>query len=392
MQANKVLHNLLEKTCIKMHSKRRASLEANVLGSLIGQRLTVTDIGRSIQSDTSPKHNIKRADRLISNKHLHQELFSIYRSLCHQLIGNRKQPVILIDWSDMDKSKRHFLLRASIALEGRSLTLYEEVHTLETKETPATHKAFLCRLHEMVPSHSQPILITDAGFRTTWFQLVEDLGWNWVSRVRNRNYMRWLSGGRWFASNRCYQQANTRPKHLGRGLLTQRNQHECEFVIFKSKAKGRKHYNHFGEIAQNHYSRKKAAGEREPWLLASSLPVTHSFAKRLVKLYSTRMQIEESFRDMKSERFGLGLNYQRTRTKERLAVLLLIAHLAVIVLWIIGQATILRKQHYQFQANSIKHKRVLSIVFIGLQVVNACYQVKLKSEDIAAAWRLLHEV
>jgi len=70
MQAEKVLHKLIQKTCPDMHKVRRDSLQANVLASLTGQRLTVTDIGRAIQSRTSPKHNIKRADRLLSNRHL----------------------------------------------------------------------------------------------------------------------------------------------------------------------------------------------------------------------------------------------------------------------------------------------------------------------------------
>ena len=33
-----------------------------------------------------------------------------------------------IDWSDIDNRKDHFLLRASLAAQGRSLTLYEENH------------------------------------------------------------------------------------------------------------------------------------------------------------------------------------------------------------------------------------------------------------------------
>jgi len=56
-----------------------------------------------------------------------------------------------------------------------------------------------------------------------------------------------------------------------------------------------------------------AEREKEPWLLATSLPVTSTLAKKVVKLYSARMQIEESFRDIKSYRFGAGLELNLTR-------------------------------------------------------------------------------
>jgi len=370
MQAQQVLHKLIQNTCPTMHKTRRESLEANVLGALIGRRLTVTDLGRSIQSQTSHKHNIKRADRLLSNTRLHQESIEIYRALCQQLIGTQRQPIILVDWSDMDEYKQHFVLRAAIAMEGRTVTLYEEVHTVKTKEKLMTHELFLHQFKDLLPNTCCPILVTDAGFRTTWFSLVESLGWDWVGRVRNRHYMRWSSGGRWFSAKRCYQWATSRPKHLGEGVLTVRNQIRCQFVVYQGKLKGRKHKTRLGEPAKNSYSRKKAAGQREPWLLATSLPVTSTFAKKVTRLYRLRMQIEEGFRDVKSHRFGLGLNYHRTASVMRLQILLLLASLAMMVLWLLGLATIASGHHYQFQANSVRHKRVLSVLFIGLHMVH----------------------
>lgn len=228
MQAQTVLHKLLMNTCAMMHKTRREALAANVLGALTGRRLTVTDIGRSIRSETSHQHNIKRADRLLSNTHLHQESIMVSRLLCQLLISAQTRPVLLIDWSDMDEYKQHFVLRAALVAQGRALTLYEEVHTLETKEKLATHRQFLARLKDLQPAHCCPLLVTDAGFRTTWFTLVESLGWDWVGRVRNRHYVRWLSSGRWFDAKRCYQWASSRPKHLGEGELTICNQIQCQ--------------------------------------------------------------------------------------------------------------------------------------------------------------------
>jgi len=358
------------------------------LSALSGRRLTVTDLGRSIQSDTSHKHNIKRADRLLSNAHLHNEYLDIYGALSAQLVGPKTRPIVLIDWSDMDEYKQHFLLRAALALEGRSTTLYEEVHTVDTKEKSSTHKHFLAQLKQILPAGCQPILITDAGFRTPWFKQVEAMSWDWIGRVRNRHDIRWTQGGPWFDAKKCYKKASPQPKLLGEGLLTKRHQLSCQFVIYKQKSQGRKHKNRFGEVAQNSHSRKQAAGQNKPWLLATSLAVTSTLAKKVVKLYRTRMQIEEGFRDVKSHRFGLSLNYHRTESVERLQILLLVAVLALMVLWLMGMAAILLEQHYQYQASSVRHKKVLSSIFIGLQMIHDT-RIRLSKSDIESAWQQL---
>ncbi len=180
MQAKDILGKLLESVCQTLHKTRRQALFVTVLAGLEGAVLTVTQLGRSILSDAKPTHCIKRADRLLSNRHLHRERPAIYQALCHRLVGRQQRPVIVIDWSDLDAYKRHFLLRAAIPIEGRTLTLYEEVHTQQTKEKPATHRCFLQSLKTLLPATCRPIVVTDAGFRTPWFKQVEALGWDWV--------------------------------------------------------------------------------------------------------------------------------------------------------------------------------------------------------------------
>lgn len=159
-------------------------------------------------------------------------------------------------------------------------------------------------------------------------------------------------------------------------------------MTYRGKRLGRKHKNRLGEVAKNSHSRKQAIGQREPWLLATSLPVTATLAKKVVKFYRLRMQIEESFRDIKSHRFGLSLAYHRTASVERLQVLLLIAVLALMVLWLLGMATVLLNKHYQFQANSVRNKRALSVIFIGYQMVYD-KSTLLTCHDIQAAWEYL---
>ena len=108
--------------------------------------------------------------------------------MCASLIGQTKQPIIHVDWSDMDERKQHFLIRASLAAQGRSLTLYEEIHPLKSKEKPKTHRLFMNQLKAMLPEDCKPIIVTDAGFRIPWFKLIESLGWDFIGRVRNRTF------------------------------------------------------------------------------------------------------------------------------------------------------------------------------------------------------------
>ena len=138
MQVQPIVQQLLQVVCPTMHRVRRASLAASALGALRGRRLTVTAIGRALPGGTSQKHAIKRADRLLSNRHLHAQRVQHYQDLCRLFIGARTRPVLLIDWSDLDACKRHFLLRASLAVNSRSITVYEEVHTFEN-EGEAAH-------------------------------------------------------------------------------------------------------------------------------------------------------------------------------------------------------------------------------------------------------------
>lgn len=248
------------------------------------------------------EHNIKRADRLLSNAHLQSEREAMYGVLAHRLVGSQRQPVLLVDWSDLDEWRRNQVLRVSLAVEGRALTVYEEVHGRKTAVKPKTHVQFLCRRQAVLPPGCRPIVVTDAGFKTPWFQAVEALGWCWVSRVRDRRYVKLGSESDWISVNSLHPQATATPSVLGEVRLARSQAHVCQLVIYKSKAKGRHEINRYGKRSRSQRSKKAARAAREPWILASNLPAGRKLAHRVVQIYCQRMQIEESFRDMKSAR------------------------------------------------------------------------------------------
>jgi hypothetical protein len=108
--------------------------------------------------------------------------------LCTLFINCSSGPVVLVDWSDLDKCKRHFLITASLAFDGRSMALYREVHDLSTKEKPATHAQFSSRLKAKLGDNVKPIVVTDAGFKTPWFRAVLGQGWDYLGTTRHPNF------------------------------------------------------------------------------------------------------------------------------------------------------------------------------------------------------------
>jgi hypothetical protein len=106
-------------------------------------------------------------------------------------------------------------------------------------------------------------------------------------------------------------------------------------------------------------------------------------AKKAIKIYKKRMQIEQNFRDDKNGRWGFGWRFSRTKNHERYAVLLLIAYIAALILWLIGRAAESKCLHKDFQANTSK-KRTLSYLTLGRQVLKHSIE-KIDKDDIIGA-------
>jgi hypothetical protein len=64
-----------------------------------------------------------------------REQLPIYRATYTQYANASSRPIILIDWSDLDM-----------------------------------HKAFLAKLKTIIDDDAKPIIVTDAGYKTTWFR------------------------------------------------------------------------------------------------------------------------------------------------------------------------------------------------------------------------------
>ena len=98
------------------------------------------------------------------------------------------------------------------------------------------------------------------------------------------------------------------------------------------------------------YSRRN----REPWILATNLPKSYN-ATKILNYYKKRMQIEESFRDIKSTQYGLGARFAQTKCINRWGVKMLLAAIVQIVAWIIGIVGHSLNYQKKFQPNTVKN-------------------------------------
>ena len=369
MHALKMLHQTLTKSCPAIHACRLTALMDVVTALVQGQTLTVTALGRSSPRAISMKHGIKHSDRLIGNVHLHEERGAIYRAITHRLLAGKRRPLILIDWSDYTSDRSTLLLRASVPVGGRALTLYEEVHPVQAYGKAPIQKHFLQTLHALLPAPCRPIIITDAGFAGPWFRAVQRRGWDYIGRIRHNLLYRRAAGGDWIKCKTLYAQATATPRYYGAIELARSHPFPCHLYVYQHPGKGRHKLTRQGRRSRSKHSKKNALREQSPWLLVTSLRNEAVPAQHVIQLYRTRMQIEEAFRDIKNQRTGFSLTDTRTRSPQRLATLLLIGMLATLVVWMLGRLAEEKQLHYQFQANTVKTQRVLSLFYLGCLLI-----------------------
>lgn len=369
MRAVKLLHDLLDNACVSIDKRLRKTLFSAAETLTRCRQLSICTLGRSLNSSAKVKHTIKCMDRLFGNRALHRNGDIFYQGMAGILLKNNKKPVITIDWSGLTPCGAFHFLSACISVNGRALTLYDQAYPLKKYCSDKTHRQFLKKLRSMLPIDCIPIIVTDAGFRNTWFRAILKMRWHFIGRVRNKTKYRSTDQKLWLPIKSLYQVATKNACYIGHVLLSCSSSLACHFYIVKRTKKNRVKRNLIGKKVQCSVSKKHEKSANEPWLIASSLSAEEISASEVMAIYEKRMQIEETFRDIKNTRNGLGLRHCRSFKVERLNVALLIAALAMLILWLFGTAAKQKNLHYSFQSNSEKGRNVLSNFSIGCQVL-----------------------
>lgn len=364
MHASGFLHKLLSSV---MHKKRLTTLILLVIAAIISKKLSLSQLAREIDLPIQERSAIRRADRFLGNVGLYAERRAIYEAQTRRIIDCQVRPWIIVDWSEVPNSSNHILRAAKVGI-GRALTLYEEVHPEKKLNNAKIHRRFLKHLKKMLPEGCKPIIVTDAGFHNKWFREVLILDWDYVGRVRSNKKYCPKQGREWFSYTNLFPKATRTPESIGKVKLGVRDTLETNLFLVKNKYKGRVNYNCYGQKRRSSVSRKHQKAGKEPWVLASSLS-GKTQAKLVVRIYQRRMQIEESFRDLKSSRYGFSFEQSHSKSSKRIEILLLIASLASLIAWFVGYVAEKLNLHWQFQSNSITKRRVISLFYLGCRVI-----------------------
>jgi hypothetical protein len=296
-----------------------------------------------------------------------------FKAITRSLITGDSRPLILLDWTKIEYGK-FSALTAAVPFAGRAMPILWAVHEDSKWGNREVHLQFLESLSKMLPKNCQPILVTDAGFQNTWFDMVLPFGWDWVGRVGDSN-IRQLPDGGWLGVSDCYRLAASRAQDLGVCEVARANPMLHRVILGK-------------KFVRNPNRAKERASE--PWLLITSL--TERPVAEIEGIYARRMSIEECFRDAKCHRFGWSFEDAKSYSAKRYEVLLLVGTLAMLILLLVGVTMERQNKHWLFQANTVRSQRVLSLFFLGKQMVHRPDWGEIKLKQINDAFILLRTV
>lgn len=161
------------------------------------------------------------------------------------------------------------------------MTIYEEVHPQKHYANNGIHTHFLRKLCAILPVDCRPIVVTDAGFRNTWFTLITQLGWDFIGRVKFQTLIK-IGDNDWPPVKSLYPKATTIPKYLSQATIARKNPLNAVLYIYKEQSKGRIKKTIQGDKCQSSNSKKYTRGANEPWIIITSLPEGLNTAKKVI--------------------------------------------------------------------------------------------------------------
>jgi len=325
-----------------LHAKRVQSLVGGVQGVLEKGSMSVSAIGKGYAAwnDGDPKHGIKQMDRMLSNAGI--ELDELFASWIPFVVGEQQSLMVALDWTEFDRDRQSTLAATVVSGtdDGRSrLLIWETFQAYELSDGGRidAEDALLLTLREHLPADLNVVILADRGFAdSAMYTMLADWGWDFVIRFRGNIEVTDAAGKSQPAADWLYPTGRAR-KLANVSITRQRIP--------------------VGAVVCVH-DRKMKAG----WFLATSL--SDEKASEIVKRYGRRFTIEETFRDLKDPRYGLGLHGCRVRRPDRRDRLILLFAITHAMLTLLGEASEKIGYDRRLKANTSK-KRTHSLFSQG---------------------------
>lgn len=297
-----------------LHARRVLSLANGVTGVLRAAVLSVHAIGEGYAevARTKPRFGVKQVDRFLSNTAI--DVARLTPSWAKFVIGARKEIVVALDWTDFEKDDHATLCAYVVTSHGRATPLTWKTvkkSTLAGRRNDYEYDV-IERLHDAIPRDVDVTLLADRAFGDQkLYALLSSLGWDYVIRFRGVILVEDAAG--------TQKPAQEWLPRTGRATMLK------DVRVTNDRAP-------VPAVVVVHQAKM-----REPWCLATSL--AERKATEIVALYSKRFTIEETFRDAKDLRFGMGLSATHIRDAGRRDRLLLLAAIAHALLTLLGAAS-----------------------------------------------------
>ena len=297
-----------------MHLKRVESLANAALGLLHSEELILHKIGEGLAfaKGLDKKHATKQVDRLLSNKKL--DIWDESEAWVPFIVGARNEIMVSMDWTDFYADNQSTIAVNLITEHGRATPLlWKTVDKSSLKHNRARYEdQILSRLKEIIPLHVKVTVLADRGFADQrFFKFIsEELKFFYIIRTRGNIYV--TDRNKVAQEGKSWLRADGRTKTLDHVGVTLDQYPVEKFVCTKQK------------------------GMKDAWYLVSNR--TDLTGSSIVKFYGKRWTIEPYFRDIKNQRFGMGLSSTHISTPDRRDRLLFISAIAITLLTLLGAA------------------------------------------------------
>jgi hypothetical protein len=295
------------------HLKRVQSLSNAMVGAMRAGVYGTHAIGHGLAkaAGLKDKHAIKQVDRLLGNPAI--DPWGLFADWVPHIVGARMQIIVAMDWTEFDADDQSAICIYLVTKHGRATPLvWKTVVKSELKGWRNAHEdAVILRLAEVLPAGVKVTVLADRGFGDKkLYELLGELNFDYVVRFREGIRVTDAKGVAQPASR--WVPRNGRRKLLRRAKVTAANYEVPSVVCVKAK------------------------GMKDAWCLAAGSET--ATAGEIVDLYGRRFTIEETFRDTKDLRFGMGMSATHIGTPERRDRMLLISALTTVLLTLLGAA------------------------------------------------------
>jgi hypothetical protein len=321
---------MLDSVFEDIHQKRLQSLANYTVGAMEAPSAAIHAIGAAYAAvaDIAPKHGVKQVDRFLSNEGIQvEELTPAWAAF---VFGPRKAAIIALDWTEFDDDDHSTLAAYVVTTHGRATPLAWKTvkkSTLRGKRT-GYEVEMVERLHKAIPKDVDIELLADRGFGSAkLYARLELLGWDYTIRFRGTIVVEYKGE---MKPAKEWLSPSGRATKLPKARVTRHRMEVGAVVVVRAKKM------------------------KEAWFLATSR--ADRSAAQTVRCYGRRFTIEETFRDQKDLRFGMGLRSTHIRKEARRDRLLLLLAIAQALLTLLGAASERSGLDAYLKVNTVKRR------------------------------------